>query len=318
MLIQFGRLRALLASVALALPAAALCQAMPSAPPEPVIITIDPLRLNQHLNMPVTVRVTVPRDGASIGLVVLSHGNQLSRSDYAPLVRYLASHGYAVVQPDHPDASVDGLMGATAQPADLWSIRARQLQWIAEHFDTLIQAVPLLEGRVDISRIAVIGHSFGGQSAALVMGARSKASEQRFDSPLYRAAILLAPPGNFDGLTSAWQQRAPYLAMDWSSMRGPVLTINGSADMTPLTERGAQWHNDVWTQSEAGRAHCLMVVEGAGHSLGGIDSFLRLPQGDATLERRQRVFSTVVAFLDAALSPSGRIGPSLAPDIRCK
>jgi hypothetical protein len=43
-------------------------------------------------------------------------------------------------------------------------------------------------------------------------------------------------------------------------------------------------------------------VPGAGHYLGGIDSPLRPPAGDATPARRARVIGATIAFLDAKLN----------------
>src|SRR3546814_13862475 len=80
-------------------------------------------------------------------------------------------------------------------------------------------------------------------------------------------------------------------------MRGPVLTINGGADMTPLTDRGPGWHDDPYKLGPVGRDMCLMVVAGAGHYLGGCDSPLRAPTGDATPARRARVIGATIGFL---------------------
>src|SRR3546814_15326868 len=75
----------------------------------------------------------------------------------------------------------------------------------------------------------------------------------RHDAPSIRAAVLLAPPGDAAGLTEEWKRRAPYLKLDWTTMRGPVLTINGGADMTPLTDRGPGWHDDPYKLGPVGR-----------------------------------------------------------------
>src|SRR3546814_9350502 len=99
----------------------------------------------------------------------------------------------------------------------------------------------------------------------------------RHDAPSIRAAVLLAPPGDAAGLTEEWKRRAPYLKLDWTTMRGPVLTINGGADMTPLTDRGPGWHDDPYKLGPVGRDMCLMAVAGAGDSMGGVDRPLRAP-----------------------------------------
>src|SRR3546814_2927499 len=80
-------------------------------------------------------------------------------------------------------------------------------------------------------------------------------------------------------------------------MRGPVLTINGGADMTPLTDRGPGWHDDPYKLGPVGRDMCLMVVAGAGHYLGGIDSPLRAPPGDATPERSEEHTSELQSLM---------------------
>src|SRR3546814_13535636 len=101
----------------------------------------------------------------------------------------------------------------------------------------------------------------------------------RHDAPSIRAAVLLAPPGDAAGLTEDWKRRAPYLKLDWTTMRGPVLTINGGADMTPLTDRGPGWHDDPYKPGPVGRDVCLLVVAGGGRDLGGTASPLRAPPG---------------------------------------
>src|SRR3546814_14579328 len=71
--------------------------------------------------------------------------------------------------------------------------------------------------------------------------------------------------------------------------------------MTPLTDRGPGWHDDPYKLGPVGRDMCLMVVAGAGHYLGGIDSPLRAPPGDATPERRARVIGATIGFLNATV-----------------
>lgn len=267
----------------------------------PVIVSTDPVMV-QGPRGPIVMRITAPQSGAHLPVLVFAHGAALGRSDYRPLVEGIARAGYVVVQPDFPDASADGIPPA-GWPAGTWRIRYDTLAWIGTHLPTVIKSVPGLERRVDFSRTAVAGHSFGGHSAALAMGARVEGMTAEAALP-YRAAVLLSAPGNWDGLSATWKTRAPYLKVDWSQMRGPVLMANGTADTGPMSDLGAIWHDDGFERASAGHDICLMHVEGAGHYLGGIDSALRPPTGDTTAARRAAVLDTSVAFLDHALNRS--------------
>jgi dienelactone hydrolase len=272
---------------------------------QPQAVTVDPVVLRDGSAGGTIVRVSFPATGHDLPLVILSHGNRLSRTDYQPLVTALVRDGYVVVQPDHGDAAIDGFVPAAPQPDDVWRTRIAQIRWIADHPQAVARLVPALRGRIDATQIAIVGHSFGGHTAALAMGATIVAPDNgrrmTYPAPAIRVAVLLAPPGHDAGLTPEWKRRAPYLKLDWTTMRGPVLTINGMADMTPLTDQGPGWHDDPYRLGPTRGTFCLVRLPQVGHYLGGIDTPLRLPTGDATPERQARVIGTMIAFLDAGL-----------------
>ncbi|CCA91992.1 alpha/beta fold hydrolase [Novosphingobium sp. PP1Y] len=267
--------------------------------PTAQIVSRDPVTIPQGPDgRALVMRITVPEKGNDLPVLILSHGNLLNRSDYRPLVEFLARDGWIVIQPDHPDASQDGFPPAP-YPSDTWRIRLDQVDWIATHLGAVLSRVPGLAARADMKRLALLGHSFGGHTAALAMGARVEDAGQPSPTGRFKAAVLLSAPGNWEGLTPQWQKRGPYLKVDWSQLRGPGLMINGTNDMAALTDLGPQWHDDGYRLSAPDADLCLMHIEGAGHYLGGIDSVLRPPQGDATPERRKTVLTAVAAFLDS-------------------
>lgn len=304
--------------------------AVPARAPLPVISTWDPVDVAMTPGNMLRVRITAPQAGRHLPVVILSHGNLLSRHDYRPLAEALARAGYVVIQPDHPDASNDGFAPAAAPSADIWWQREAAVLWLAGHLRQTLATIPGLAARIDPAARVVLGHSYGGHTAALAMGAQVKgpaAAARRSAAPAgsakppFRAAALLAPPGNFTGLTPEWKTRAAYLDVDWSAMQGPVLFINGTADNTALSTMGPEWHDDGFNAAAAGRDICLMRVAGAGHYLGGIDSVLRPPAGDATPERRARVIGAVIAFFDHALrrrTAAAAQWPAPSAGIACK
>ena len=117
-------------------------------------------------------------------------------------------------------------------------------------------------------------------------------------------------------MTGEWRERAPYLDVDYGAMRGPMLVINGADDDSVMTTEGPGWHDIPFSRAPVGQGICLMTVAGAGHYLGGIDSFLR-PPGDATADRRDLVFGAIRAFLDKALDLH-EPAPSAALPVRCR
>lgn len=233
----------------------------------PATETRDPVTIADGGSGRLQLRVTLPARGeGALPVVLFSHGAYLTRKDYAPLVRRLAAAGFAVIQPDHPDA------GGAVSGGLAWRARIAQLHHLATHIEAVASADAALSGRLDASRVYAIGHSLGGHSVAALAGARRAGADDHGRNPAIRAAVLLAPPGEGGAsLQPAWRERGAYISADWSSLAGPLLVITGSEDDTVvLTHRGPAWHEDIYWRSRA-RPACLVSLPGLKHFLGGID-----------------------------------------------
>jgi predicted dienelactone hydrolase len=109
-------------------------------------------------------------------LVLFSHGSSGTRYQSLFLTEHLASHGFVVMAVDHP--------GNTAFDAYLSSDRYEELriQNYVQRPDDLLRQLAFAEelsaptgawpGLIDLERVAVSGHSFGGYSALALAGAR--------------------------------------------------------------------------------------------------------------------------------------------------
>ena len=138
--------------------------------------------------------------------------------------------------------------------------------------------MPDLAGRVDTSKFAVAGHSLGGQTAGMLLGARVNdpndpdASDVDMSDPRIMAGLLMAPPGNGgDDLVEAAAKHPgfSFMNLDFSHMEIPTLVVTGDNDVSAnLTTRGADWHADPYTLSP-GKKWLLTLTDGE-HSLGGV------------------------------------------------
>ena len=107
--------------------------------------------------------------GGPYPLVVFSHGSNAAPIIAPYLMEHLASQGFVVMAIDHEDNWVSPL-----PPDDFRSTvtRTQDISWQIDYAGMLTADDGRLAGMIDIERVAVMGHSFGGETALLAGGAR--------------------------------------------------------------------------------------------------------------------------------------------------
>ncbi|MGW9513823.1 alpha/beta hydrolase family protein, partial [Embleya sp. NPDC055610] len=259
------------------------------------------------------VRVTAPVTGSELPILLLSHGqghsNHLSSLDgYAPLVDFWASHGFVVVQPTHLSSTTLKLAPDTPGAPMYWRSRVEDMTRVLDALDVIEAAVPHLPGRLDPSRVAVAGHSMGGHTASLLLGARladpDDGSEVHLADPRIKAGVLLAAPGRGgDALTAPMAAHFPFLATpDFSRMTTPTLVVAGDKDASAhLTVAGPEWHTDPYFLAPGPKS--LLTLFDAEHGLGGISGYDVAETTDENPERVTAVQHLTGAYLRARLHP---------------
>jgi alpha-beta hydrolase superfamily lysophospholipase len=114
---------------------------------------------------------------------VLSPGNATNVAFYATIAEELASHGYVVAGVDHPyqvaavvlpdgtvasyDAVPDQLPVSERQAAVAAKIEERvaDIRFVLDQLASLARDGSLLEGRLDLDQVGIMGHSNGGLAA---------------------------------------------------------------------------------------------------------------------------------------------------------
>jgi predicted dienelactone hydrolase len=219
-------------------------------------------------------------------------------------VDFWASRGFVVIQPTHLDSHTLGLTPADPRFSDIWRIRVQDLKHVLDALDLLEAAVPGLRGRTDRDRIAVAGHSWGGQSASMLLGARVLGPDGRpgpdETDARVKAGVLLATTGlGGADLTPFAAENFSFMNPTFDGMTTPALVVAGDHDQSQLSTRGPDWFTDPYTLSPGSKS--LLTVFGAEHSLGGIHGYNAADTTDESPERVALIRLASWAYLRNAL-----------------
>jgi predicted dienelactone hydrolase len=242
-------------------------------------------------NRDIPIRIYYPKvDGFISPVILVSHGLGGSKTSGNWVGKFLATHGYLCVFMTHFGSDSSLLDLSVGQQENIQKLREslqnpvnalNRSQDISRVLDWLEQTGsnhPLLKGRVDIKKIGITGHSFGGFTSLASAGGYAEASRKQygktFSDPRPKAFLAMSPP-------------APPPGADPSSLfneiNRPTMVMTGSKDVDPIVQppRSAESRLDAYTYMPRGDKYALWI-EGAYHHTFGdgragqtIDPFAR-------------------------------------------
>lgn len=282
------------------------------------VLTYGPLVMKvPNRQVDLQVKVSAPSSGDSLPILLFSHGHGVanflsSLRGYGPLTDFWAAHGFAVIQPTHLDSTALDLRETGHPEAPLyWRTRTKDMHHILDHLDEIEAAVPGLAGRLDRDRIAVAGHSLGGGTATLLLGARvldpdDDSNKDLSDTRITAGVAFGAPGVGNDGHLSAWAADTyPMMKyLDFSTMTAPALVVAGDRDLNFNFSNRLGYRADAYSHSPAPKD--LLTVFGAEHMLGGISGYDASETSDENPERVAAVRALAWAYLRSQLYPGDR------------
>lgn len=256
-------------------------------------------------NRSVPVKIYFPADDTTAHpVVIFSHGLGGSREAAQYLGEYWSTHGYISVHVQHigSDSSVwepvksqgrEQVMASLNGAINLSSFTNRigDIKFVLDEIERRNSTKGPLQGKFDVSRIAISGHSYGaGTSLTMAgqkyyMGARSV----EFSDPRIKAAIYLSPPANLKG-------HSPQEV--FGDIKIPGMLMTGTEDYSPIGRTSIEERRLPFDGMTAPHQYCITFKGGDHMIFNGARRRAEKPGDKQMLAEIERLST---AFLDAYL-----------------
>lgn len=197
--------------------------------------TIDFTVHDEARKRDIPLRIYLPAASDPSPVVLFSHGLGGSRENNPYLGRHWSARGYVAVFLQHagsddsvwkdtPPAQRMAAMTRAATPQNL-VLRAQD---VAAALDQLAkwnqEESHALQGRLDLQKIGMSGHSFGAQTTQAVSGQSFAVGGGRFTDARIKAAIAFSPnaPRQGDATTAFGSVKVPWLLMTGTKDTSPI------------------------------------------------------------------------------------------------
>ncbi|MBC7998192.1 MAG: hypothetical protein IAF58_09630 [Leptolyngbya sp.] len=250
----------------------------------------------------IPVKIYLPQSGsAPFPVVIFSHGLGGSREAAVYLGEYWSKHGYLCVFVQHPGSdsgvwksAMEGgkqaifeNMKAAANGRNLVD-RGNDIKFVLSELEKKNISDGVLKKQLDLTKIALAGHSFGA-GTALLMAGQSFGPMGNMKDTRIKAAIYLCPPvgrGKIDP------------SKTYGDIKIPGLLLTGTEDNSPIGDTKAEDRRIPFDGIKSTHQYFINFV-GADHAVFGGRSFRPAVSTD---DKFHEMIEQVTAnFLDSAL-----------------
>ncbi|EAQ65286.1 hypothetical protein MED121_18635 [Marinomonas sp. MED121] len=266
----------------------------------------SPITLSaDYRQLDLQIKISAPAQGNHLPIILLAHGFAKSMRDYTPLVDYWTENGFVVIQPTFLDSKTLGLSPTDPRTPNIWQHRLADMTNILDNLSVIENSVPFLKGRLDYSKIAAVGHSYGAQTVGMLLGARVIGTDghlglDKSDSRI-RAGVLLSATGlGGEFLSPFAAEHFSFMSPSFTELKTPTMVVAGDQDDSPLSSRGPDWFIEPYTLSPG--ANALLTLHGGEHLLGGITGYGVTDTTDEDPDRVLAVQRLTTAYLHSALN----------------
>ena len=215
----------------------------------------------------IPIRVYLPSEKSPVPVVLFSHGLGGSREGSAYLGNHWAGCGYVAVFLQHPgsDTSVwkDKNLGQRMQAMQEaaghqnFLLRVKDIPAVLDQFDRWNKTDGhVLEGRLDLTRVGMSGHSFGAVTTQAVGGQSTRRGNLSFTDPRITAAIAFSPSS---------PRRGGDPKQAFGNVKIPWMLMTGTKDVARIGDADMKSRLAVFPALPPGGKYEL-VLYGAEHS----------------------------------------------------
>lgn len=225
-------------------------------------------------NVPYKIYYPVAHNLARLPVIIWSHGLGGAADGAAFLGRFIASHGYVVVNIQH--AGTDSALWE-GKPGHPWDIirtatisredtlnRFLDVPFVLDSLPGWADENPDAGRHMDLSRLGMSGHSFGAFTAQMMAGQAFPDGLGglllSFREPRLSAAIAYSPMPAHDADTGGEHRRREI----YGGIGIPMLHMTGTEDISPLGGVSPKQREEPFAHAGAGDQH-LVVLTGGDH-----------------------------------------------------
>lgn len=259
-----------------------------------------------EINYEFTVQSYIPQGlSAPAPIIIISHGFGDVQDSFSFIAEHLASHGYAVMLPNHVGSDLglrqnflEGFVNTILSPTEYIS-RPQEVSFLLDELEARVANSPEWAEALDMNRVGMVGDSLGGATALALAGAEidynrlaDLCSEEtvNINMALYlQCQARFLPPQNRqlrDPRIQAVMVSHPiggglYGPEGYGQINIPLMMFSGSNDIvSPTTEE--QIHPFIWTGSD--EKYLGLLTEGTHFTVKpgreGITGFITLFTGE--------------------------------------